>query len=255
MSRPNVLVLLITLYCLSTFLSTSGFATELIPHKASYTAKIKKGISINGAAVRELKKLDNGEWLYRFDVDSFVADIDESVHFSWVNNKVVPRKYKYKLSPFLAKNRTNKYVFDWSNKTIKGTYKKKKWLIEDIPDNSFDRLGYQLQMIMDIYANKPDMYYQIVRKKTLNQSHFQIIGDEIIDTKFGKLNSILVTKIRAKKKKRKTHMWFSKDYPVLLLKMTQKEKNGEEYEITLKSAEIMGKKISFRSKQADSASH
>jgi len=244
MFRSNISVLLILFCSLSALLSTSGFAIELTPHKATYTAKIKKGISIKGKAVRELKKLDNGEWIYRFDVDSFVADIDESIYFSWLDNKVVPRKYKYKLSPFLAKNRTNKYTFDWSTKTIKGTYNKKKWLIEDIPDNSFDRLGYQLQMIK---ANKSDMFYQIVRKKTLNQSHYRIVGDEVIDTKFGKLNSILVTKIRAKKKKRKTHMWFSKDYPVLLLKMIQIEKGGEEYEIVLKAAKINGKKVKLKS--------
>jgi len=242
MFRSGLLVSLILLCSVS----TSAFTNELVPHKATYTAKIKKGISIKGDAVRELKKLDNGEWLYRFDVDSFVADIKESVHFSWLNNKVIPRQYSYKLSPFFSKNRTNKYAFDWQNKTIKGVYNNKRWLIKDIPDNSFDQLGFQLQMIMDIKANKPDMYYQIVRKKELNQSHYQIVGDEVIDTKFGKLNSILVTKIRAKKKKRKTHMWFSKDYPVLLLKMLQLEKDGEEYEITLEKAQISGQKIKFK---------
>jgi len=232
------------IFCLI-FSTCSSYSAEIVPHKATYTAKIKKGISIKGNAVRELKQLKSGEWVYRFDVESFVADIEESVHFSWLDGKIKPRKYRYKLSPFLAKKRKNNYNFDWNKRSIKSTHKKKNWLIEDIPDNTYDRLGFQLQMIMDVQADKKDMYYEIVRKGELNLSHYQIIGKEVIDTKFGKLDSILVRKIRAKNKKRKTDMWFSADIPELLLKMVQIEKDGEKYEINLKSAVVNGKKAIF----------
>ena len=63
-------------------LSFLSQASELVAHKASYTAKIKKGLSIKGKAVRELKKSANGQWLYSFNVHSFVADIDESTLLS-----------------------------------------------------------------------------------------------------------------------------------------------------------------------------
>jgi hypothetical protein len=54
------------------------------------------------------------------------------------------------------------------------------------------------------------------------------------------LNSILVTKVRTEGKKRKTLLWFAKNHPFLLLKMHQIEKDGDEYEINIKSAEING---------------
>lgn len=220
-------------------------AFELTPHKATYTAKIKKGISIDGKAVRELRSTGHGQWLYLFNVESFVADIKESVIIEWQDGRVIPQAYKYKLSPFLASNRKRNVYYDWKNKSASGKYKKRKWILKNIPLNTLDTLSYQLQLLMDINAQKKDVYYQVLKKGKISESHFQVKGEETISTKFGKLNSILVTKVRAKSKKRQTFMWFSKDYPMLLLKMTQVEKDGEKYEINIKKATINGKKISF----------
>ena len=225
-------------------LSFPAISIELIPHKATYTAKIKKGISMNGEAVRELKQLKNGQWVYRFDVNSFVADIEESTTFEWKHEQVIPLKYKYKLSPFLANNRKRAVSFDWKNKQASSTYKNKKWLIEAIPDNSQDRLSYQLQMLMDVKLGKQDMIYAIVHKGNAKESHFRVLREESLQTTLGMMNSIVVEKVRATSKKRKTLLWFAKDHAFFLLKMAQVEKDGEEYEINIKSAEINGIAVS-----------
>jgi len=229
---------------LACLLPFQAISAELIPHKASYTAKIKKGISMKGEAVRELKQLKNGQWVYRFDVESFAADIEESTTFEWKHNQVIPLKYKYKLSPFLAKKRKRAVAFDWEKKQATSSYKKKKWLIEAIPGNSQDRLSYQLQMLMDVKSGKQDMIYPIVHKGNAKESHFRVLREEPLQTALGIMNSIVVEKVRATSKKRKTLLWFAKDHAFFLLKMAQVEKDGEEYEINIKSAEINGIAVS-----------
>ena len=77
-------------------LASSASAFELSPHTATYSANIKKGIKIKGKAVRELKRLDESTWHYSFDVRSFAADIDESVTFSLLDDRITPEKYRYK---------------------------------------------------------------------------------------------------------------------------------------------------------------
>ena len=232
---PTFIILL-----LSCLLSFSAFSIELLPHKATYTAKIKKGISIKGEAVRELQKLKNGQWLYRFDVDSIAADIKESTTFSWQDNQITPQNYKYELSPFLASKRKRKVTFNWQQKTVRSSYKDKNWTLEAIPQNSQDRLSYQLQMLIDVNSGKQNMIYPIVHKGKIKNSHFRVLREEPLQTTLGLLDSVLVEKVRAEGKKRKTHLWFAKDHAFLLLKMYQIEKDGDEYEINIKSAEVNG---------------
>jgi len=228
------------LLLLSSLLSLSVFGIELLPHKATYSAYIKKGLSMSGEAVRELKQLDNGQWLYRFDVESIAADIKESTTFSWQNDQITPLNYKYELSPFLASKRKRKVSFNWLQKTVKSSYKDKKWTLKTIPLSSQDRLSYQLQMLVDVNSGKQFMTYPIVHKGKIKDSHFRTLREEPIKTKLGTLNSVLVEKVRAKTKKRKTLLWFAKDHAFLLLKMSQIEDDGDEYEINIKSAEING---------------
>jgi len=220
--------------------SVNASSADLIPHTASYTAKIQKGTSIKGTAVRELMKLDNGQWRYRFDVDSFIADIRESVRFEWQYNQVIPHQYRYQLSGFFIRDREYKVEFDWKKRIARSKVKKQRWEIKKIPSNTVDRLGYQLQLSMDVYSGKRDMLYQIVHKGRLKENRFKVIGEERINTALGELDSIVVKKIRSESSKRQTSLWFSKKYQFLLLKMTQREADGEQYEINIKSAKIDG---------------
>ena len=226
-------------------ISFTSQATELVPHKASYSAKIQKGMSIKGKAVRELKKSQNGQWLYSFDVKSFVADIDESTLLSWHDNQVVPHLYNYKLSAFLTSDRLKKVNFDWDKMIAINPLKKKGWTINNIPSDTLDRLSFQLQLGMDLQSGKQEMFYQVADKGKLRENHFRVTGEEEINTAFGTIQSIAVEKVRDKSKKRKTTMWFSKQYPLVLLKMLQVEKDGKKYEINITQASIDGKNITF----------
>ncbi len=235
--------LLLTSLLLFFFTVSSSSAFELVPHSATYSANIKKGVQIKGKAVRKLKQLDEQRWKYSFSVDSLFADIDESVTFSLNESKqrVVPEKYKFSLSPMIGRTKKRKVYFDWSANTATG----KSWKIENIPFNTYDRLSYQLQLLKDINTSKPKLNYEIAHKKKLRPSTFEKVGEEIMQTKLGPSSTTVVKKVRAQDNKRQTSLWISKKYPMLLIKMTQKEPDGEEYEIHLENAVVDGKQASF----------
>lgn len=256
------------IFCLCVFYSfpISLSALELKEHAATYTASIKKGVSIKGSAARSLKKINDNQWLYRFEVESFIADIKESTRLSVLTQEasrelpqiqqtqseaemkhlhIIPLDYNYTLSAFLMPDRKRQVEFDWANKTAHSPVKKDKWSLTDIPENSYDALSYQLQLLIDVSEDKEEMTYQLAHKGKLRESTFVVLGPEIIDTRFGKLNSIAAKKLRDDDAKRQTYLWFSKDYPLLLLKMTQRESDGEEYEIQLKDASIEGNPVDF----------
>ncbi len=166
-------------------IAATSQAGELVAHKASYTAKLKKGISIQGEAVRELKQSENGQWLYSFKVRSFFADIDESTRLSWQNNKVLPHSYNYKLSAPLTRDRRKKVNFDWDKMIALNPLQKKGWTITDIPENTLDRLSFQLQLAMDLQAGQQNMRYAVADKGKIRENRFRVTGEETIKTALG----------------------------------------------------------------------
>lgn len=210
---------------------------ELNPVKASYRASIDKGVAISGNAVRLLEPQADGTWLYRFNVDSFLADIEESLHFRWQNNRVIPLRYRYKLSGFMIGGRERAIDYDWNNNTASGHFRGDRFTV-DLKDGVLDPLGYQLQLMQDIKAGKTDMLYTVTDKDQYEEDQFAVIGKEPLNTALGRLNTIKAEKVRAPDRKRQTLMWFAPELDYLLVKLVQVESDGTRYEINIKDADI-----------------
>lgn len=230
--------LLSLLFCLlvpaTCIADASSDESILEPHTATYQARIKKGISLNGTAIRKLQQTSSGRWLYQFNVSSLPVDIEESVEFRWQDALVTPKKYRYHLSGMLIRDKTREVKFEWPKQRAKGSDRHGKWKIA-IPPGAQDRLSYQLQLMADIARGQTNMTYEIVHKGRIEKSEFRILREETIKTDIGEKQAIVVEKVRAPDRPRKTLLWFSKNKPFLLLKMYQLEKDGEEYEINIQS--------------------
>ena len=215
----------------------------LKPMTATYSASLKKGIPFKGSATRSLERQEDGTWLYRFDVDSFIADIRENVHFRWDGEHVVPDRYRYSLEGMMIPDRKNTIDFNWAQKLATGKHKDDRFSL-DIPKQTLDPLGYQLQLMLDLKKGKQKMQYQVVDGNDLDEDVFAVIGNEKLDSKLGPVNTIKMEKVRKKGSKRQTRMWFAPKWDYLLVRFVQIETDGTRYEVNLESAKVDGKKIS-----------
>lgn len=205
--------------------------TGLTPFEASYTAAMEKGISLNGTAKRTLTFQGNDIWLYRTDVNSLIADIDESLTLRWENGRVVPMRYRYHLSGFLIKDRKHSIDFDWTAGVATGEYKGKPFEVE-LEDGVLDPLGYQLQLHQDIRDGKRDMTYKVIDGRSIDEATFAVISGDDMST-----GTLKAEKVR-KDSKRQTLMWFSPEQDFLLVRLLQVEPDGSTYELKLKAAEF-----------------
>lgn len=224
------------------YLSADG--AELIPYTAEYRAQFETGVAIKGKAVRKLVQAKDGSWEYHFNVDSFIADIRESVRFDWQDDHIVPEDYRYSLSGFWIKDRYARVDFDWQAMQVRNEVKNKPWYM-DVPHGALDKLGYQLQLQMDLSMGKREMRYQVADGGKLKDFPFKVLGSEVLDTPFGKAEALIVEKVRAPEKKRHTKMWFAKNWQYLLVKMQHVESDGERYEIKLNKAQIGDLKLGY----------
>ena len=209
----------------------------LAPYEARYTASMSKGVSLNGEGIRELTDQGNNVWLYRTDVDSFIADINESLIFRWENGQVIPLRYRYHLSGFLIKDRKQSIDFDWQAGTATGSYRGEKFEVE-LRDKTLDPLGYQLQLHQDLKAGKRDVTYQVLDKGDYDDDRFAVIDEDSLGDNGRTMNTLKAEKVRDEDSKRQTLMWFDPARDYLLVRLLQVEPDGSEYELKLKDATL-----------------
>ena len=224
--------------------SLTGTASEaqdthpaLTPYEATYSASMSKGVSLRGSGTRSLSDQGNNVWLYRTEVDSFIADIDESLVFLWEEGQVVPLRYRYRLAGFMIRNREHSIDFDWQNEVATGKYRGDAFELE-LKEGALDPLGFQLQMHQDLKAGKRELTYQIINKGRYDEDHFAVIDEDSINTNGQTAKTLKVEKVRGEDSKRQTLMWIDPNQGHLLVRLLQVEPDGSEYELRLKDATI-----------------
>jgi len=209
----------------------------LQPMKLSYNASLDKGISLNGDARRILEQRDDGTWHFRTDVDSFVADIDESLIFRWEDNQVVPLRYRYKLSGLFIRDREEAIDFDWENNVVSGHHEGDKFSMK-LEKGAMDPMGYQLQLSQDIKAGKREMEYRVIDKGDYDTDKFAVVDEETVRINGDDIRTLKAEKVRDSDSKRESLMWFAPERDYLLIRFLQVEPDGSEYELTISDARV-----------------
>lgn len=205
---------------------------DLTPMRASYNASMDKGITLNGSAERLLEQQDDGTWLYRTQVDSFIADIDETLTLRWENGQVIPLRYRYELSGLFIKDRKQAIDFDWEAGKATGHYRGDRFSV-DLKPGTLDPMGFQLQLLQDIRAGKERMEYQVLDRGDYDLDVFAVIGEETMDTDNGEMVTVKAEKVREEDSKRETLMWFAPQKNHMLVRLVQVEPDGSRYQIML----------------------
>src|SRR5690606_34426953 len=116
--------------------------------------------------------------------------------------------------------------FDWSAKQVIGD---DRGTAVRIPLNRglLDKSTYQMVLQHDVAAGKKSMSYQVVDGDEIETYDFRVLGEEAVATKVGKIDAIKVERVRdPTQSKRKTTLWFAKDWDYLLVALNQIEKDG-----------------------------
>lgn len=217
---------------------------ELHPMEATYGATLEHGVSISGEATRSLEKREEGGWLYRFDVDSFIADVRESSVLRYEDGRVISDQYRYSLEGFFIRNRSTRYNFDWEKMVIRDLDKDRTIDISGVPDIQ-DQLAAQLQLWLDLRAGMQEMEYVIADDDgDFKDYQFAVLREETLETRnFGKVETVLVERVRDEDSPRTTHMWFVPEWDYLLVRLDQRNTEGEDFEIYLKEASLHDQEI------------
>lgn len=207
---------------------------------AEYQAQWKGGwFPITVDAKRTLTYSEKGEGQLKFTADSAIAGLDEISNFRWQDDQIQPIQYRYLRTGLFQEPDRDQRFDRQQKKVIDGITKKVyegHW-----SDQIQDNLSYSLQASIDLKNGKTQFTYPVFYHKKIRLFDFQLIGFEALDTQVGTLRTLKVE--WSEKNKKKTYLWFAQDYDYLLVRIKQKQKDGQSYEINLTGADINGKTL------------
>ena len=210
-------------------------------YKADY-----KGLPISAKGIRELTQDETGRYLLSSIATSIFASITETTEFTIEGSEVIPLEYQYHRSG-IGKKRDTVLSFDWETGTVLNNVQNAPWSM-DVPTGTLDKLLYQYKLREDLRAAYesgqpwPDLEYVIADGGKLKSYAFKVMGEEVIDTPLGKMNTIKAARVKDSRN-RESIFWLSLEYEFLLVRFQQLEADGGGFELLLKEAEFAGKKL------------
>lgn len=204
-------------------------ALALDAYQATYTANIKSGLNFNGKLKRSLTQTEDGRWLFKDNISSMLASIEESSLFSLEGNQIKPATYHY-LRKVIGKRKKNDIDFDWKQMSATNIDGKTFKLIP----GTQDALSYQMQLQIDLKNGKRgNLSYPITKKDRLDTIKFSDQGNEKIDTPLGTFDTIKMKIDRGENAKRTTYIWIAPEKNFIITKLHQTEPDGKSYSIIL----------------------
>lgn len=220
--------------------SSLAVAQGLVPFTASYTADMKS-IPVNGEANHSLTANADGSWTLAFQASMFVAKLSETSQLRLDNNQLIPLSYRYERKG-LGRGRVATQNFDWPAGVVTGEYKNELFSLPTEP-GLLDKTTYQLALQRDLLAGKREMNYRVVDGDQVDDYQFRVTGEKRVTTRAGQFDAVEVERVRDADAKRQTTLWFAKDWQYLLVRLTQIETDGQNYQIMLKEATLDGQPV------------
>lgn len=219
-------------------LATLSHAGNLTAFENKYSAKLY-GFTID--VTSRLQPIGNGAFEFLFDANSTLGRVTETSQFQWnsTDDLAMPLRYHYKRTG-IGKNKELLLNFDWTGKQVVNTVNNARMVL-DSSKRIQDSLSYQLQLRQDLMAHKKNLSYWITNAKKNKEYKFEIIGEEILETPLGKVNTVKIRRVE-NSEERETYAWFAKDFQYLLVRL-QQEENGSAYTIYISKASLNGKAI------------
>lgn len=141
---------------------------------------------------------------------------------------LLPEHYLYQFGN--KSNKTFNATFDWPNQQLRLHSANGNQMLE-LPSGTQDLLSFMYQFMF--VAPMQNMRLSITNGKKIGTYDYSFEGEETIDTKMGKLNTIHLMRMTAEGEK-KTELWLALDYQYVPVKIRETEKQGKVYELIVK---------------------
>ncbi|MGA1742290.1 MAG: DUF3108 domain-containing protein [Pseudohongiellaceae bacterium] len=212
-----------------------------LPFSANYDARFQ---GLKARAEISLTQLSDTEFVANSLIKlrllgATVSTIRESSQFEWQNDSPRPHHYEYRQSGIGGRSRS--VEFDWQNNLALATVRNEtvELLLED---TTLDELSMYSFIREELKKGKSEITFAVIDRNVVEEFNYRIVNEEEVVAEAGTFSAVKVERIR-ENSERLTQLWFAKNNDMLLIKLFQRDPDGDEFEITLSSAQINGEVV------------
>ena len=209
------------------------------PYTAIYQA-VFKGFPLQ--ATHRLEK-SGDEWFFSSVASGFFGQIEENATFAYTDKGLMPRHYLYQRN-VLGHDSETEILYNQTDKIAATSKGDKKYTLK-LNGDELDQGTYTMAMRDDLARGIQEPCYKIVDDNDVETFCFRNLGHEIIDTALGKLDTVVLERIRKPTSPRHTRYWLAPSLDYTIAKLEHQEVKGE----TAYSLEI----TYYRNEKHDSA--
>lgn len=221
--------------------SLHSLAAPLSLFSATYVAKFN-GMPVE--ARRELVKFEDG---YRVSIlaKNVLGEMSQSEEFGLDDVGAIQLKQYHSQQRFFGVAKVEDLIVDPVKNIARYSRNDK---LQEIPlaPGYLGPISYQLQLARDLNAKRASYRYLVLNRGKVKDYRFEPVGEEVVHTSLGAIRTVKIRRVRDDQE-RETLFWMAPDLGFLLIKLWQREEDGQNYELTLSAATIDGKPISATS--------
>ena len=169
-----------------------------------------------------------------------ISSISEESNFTIENGNILSKQYSFIQTGIGGRSRNQS--FNWQDNIVNA----------QIDDNSFqatssphllDALNAYEFLKHKIADGHDSITVTVFDKDKIEEQLYQVIGNEVIETKLGFFNAIKIERIRDPASKRSTTLWLATDWNNLLIKLEQIDENNKKLELSIANAMVNEKAL------------
>lgn len=164
------------------------------------------------------------DWYFSSIASGFFGQIEENATFTYSEKGIVPRHYVYRRS-VLGQNRETEIVYNQKEHIAAGNKDSKPFKVP-LKGGELDAGTYMLALADDLARGYNEPCYDVVNDDGTELFCFRVIGKETIKTALGKLDTIVVERLRKPNSPRHTQFWFAPSLHYAIAKLEHQEKKG-----------------------------
>jgi len=169
-----------------------------------------------------------------------LANLEQASEFIIDGKRVVPLNYSYQLSG--ASRASHAIFFNWDAEVALSTEGGESWQLQ-LNAGVMDQLSYQVairQALIDNNEIESTFSFGIVDGDAIELQEYRLVGEEIISTPLGELNTLKLERVREASDERVTEIWLALEWDFLLTRIEQFNSSGLRISLELKSAVLDG---------------
>ncbi|HQQ62442.1 MAG TPA: DUF3108 domain-containing protein [Pseudomonadales bacterium] len=204
--------------------TTAVTAAAPVEHHA-YTAiyqAVFKGFPLQ--ATHRLEKSGN-DWFFSSIASGFFGQIEENSTFTFTSKGIVPLHYLYQRS-VLGHESENEITYNQVDKIASSSKGDKTYTVK-LNGDELDQGTYTTAMRDDLARGINEPCYKVVDGDEIENFCFRNLGHETIDTALGKLDTVVLERVRKPTSPRRTRYWFAPSLDYTIAKLEHQEVKNE----------------------------